>query len=471
MMGRKNKKEPKLFYHSLNIEQRVPQDHALRKIAAAVDFSFIRREVEHLYGVKGNESVDPTVILKLMFLLFYENVKSERALMSQLSYRLDWLWFCGYDFDDIIPNHSVMSKARNRWGVEVFHKFFNNILQQCIKSGLVGGEIIHLDSSLIDANASKDSLETNLQIITEEVCRKFDEEPKSQTKRISPVDPDARLTKKYNKTVLGYKDHRCVDDEHGIITATITTAANKVDGDMLESLVQEHQENTGSNPSKSVADKAYGTGSNYSYLRENHITPCISHKKKNCNCDPEFSNDKFTYNKERDVFICPAGNELAFRQRNKKEERIIYQADRNVCKNCPYAGKCLSGKKSGRQVQRSFYEEDIKYADNAVSVYERKKLMARRKHCVEGSFADATNNHHFKRAHWRGIEKVKIQNLLVASIQNLRKLLSAIPKRSKKAGEMASFFGFMKFTRRFLRKNRICRVHGNYGTAKSAKVA
>ncbi len=455
-MGRENKKEPKLFYHSLNIEQRVPQDHALRKIAAAVDFSFIRKEVEHLYGVKGNESIDPAVILKLMFLLFYENVKSERALMSQLSYRLDWLWFCGYDFDDTIPNHSVMSKARNRWGAEVFHKFFNNILQQCIKSGLVGGEIIHLDSSLIDANASKDKLQANLQIITDDICGRLDEKTEDKAVKVSPVDPDARLTKKYGKSILGYKDHRSVDNTHGVITATVTTAANEVDGDKLEVLVQEHHKNTGSKPEKTVADRAYGIGKNYRYLRDNKITPCINHKRKNCNCDPEFSNDKFTYDKKRDVFVCPAGHELVFRQRNIKEARTLYQADRKVCQVCPFADKCLSSRKTGRQVQRSFYEDDIQYADSVLSVYERKWLLGRRKHCVEGSFADAANNHGFKRARYRGLEKVTIQNLLIASIQNLRKLLTTIPRRLKNMGEMACILDILVH---FFKQNRFLTVN------------
>ncbi|MBN2455813.1 MAG: transposase, partial [Sedimentisphaerales bacterium] len=107
------------------------QDHPLRKIEQLVDFNFIRSKVANRYGRRGNESVDPAVILKLMFLLFYENIKSERALMSQLQLRLDWLWLCGYDLDEKTPDHSVISKARRRWGLEVFTEFFENILGQC----------------------------------------------------------------------------------------------------------------------------------------------------------------------------------------------------------------------------------------------------------------------------------------------------------------------------------------------------
>ena len=113
MMGRPNKVEPKLFYHGLSLDRRIGQDHSLRKVKKFIDFTFARKEVESLYGKNGNESIDPAVVLKLMFLLFYENIKSERALASQLSLRLDWLWFCDYDIDDVTPNHSVIFKARN----------------------------------------------------------------------------------------------------------------------------------------------------------------------------------------------------------------------------------------------------------------------------------------------------------------------------------------------------------------------
>ena len=112
MMGKSNQLEPKLFYHGISLDRRMPNDHPLRKIRQLVDFNFIRSKVADLYGIRGNESVDPAVILKLMFLLFYENIKSERALMRQLSLRMDRLWFCGYDLDEKTPDHSVISKAR-----------------------------------------------------------------------------------------------------------------------------------------------------------------------------------------------------------------------------------------------------------------------------------------------------------------------------------------------------------------------
>jgi len=98
--------------------------------------------------------VPPTVILRMMLLLFVDDIKSERELMRIIPERLDYLWFLGYQLDDQIPNHSVLSKARKRWGKDVFVSLFSRVVQQCVEAGLVAGSKVHVDASLVDANAS-----------------------------------------------------------------------------------------------------------------------------------------------------------------------------------------------------------------------------------------------------------------------------------------------------------------------------
>lgn len=131
--------QSELFYYSVNLDQRVRTDHPLRRVAEAVDFSFVRDEVAHCYGENGNESVDPIILLKMMFLLFFDNVPSERELMAVIRERLDYLWFLGYGLDDDIPNHSVLSKARKRWGKEVFERLFVRSVEQCVAAGRGAG--------------------------------------------------------------------------------------------------------------------------------------------------------------------------------------------------------------------------------------------------------------------------------------------------------------------------------------------
>lgn len=449
MMGPELQLEPKLFYHNISLEDRVGPDHPLRKINELVDFHFVRSRVADLYGVRGNASVDPAVILKLMFLLFYENVKSERQLMAQLPLRLDWLWFCGYDLDDPTPNHSVISKARRRWGRQVFSEFFQNILQQCIDSGLVDGETIHIDSSMINANAGKDKLGPELQLIGERLYHQLDQQspseptdsahgdqddentnqprrkpPRPLLQKVSRVDPDARLGKKYSQSTLGYKDHRVVDDRCGIITTTITTAANKNDNTVLQAAVESHEVNTSSTVRMAVADKIYGTIENYKYLHEKGCRPCIPHQKHGSIRTGKFSHDRFIYDRQNDGYICPAGHTLSlYDHRGPHGNGRRYRAKRDVCEPCEFFSRCVTSAMHGRQVCRNVDAEYIEWADTCLSRSERKRLQARRRSKAEGSFADGANNHGFKRARWRGLEKMQIQNTLIAAVQNLRKLL------------------------------------------------
>src|SRR5215471_8454929 len=158
MMGRQPPAQASLFYTGFNLEARVRADHPLRAVAAQVDFDFAYQAVADKYGDNGNVSVPPPVILKLMLLLTLYNVRSERELMATLPERLDWLWFLGLDLDSEIPHHSVLSKARKRWGVELFQEFFERIVWQCVENGLVDGSKLFCDSSLVQADASCNSV-------------------------------------------------------------------------------------------------------------------------------------------------------------------------------------------------------------------------------------------------------------------------------------------------------------------------
>ena len=139
MMGT-NQPQKDLFSYQIDLDKRVRSDHPLRQIAGTVDFTFVRAAVAGSYGYNGNVSVDPTVVMKMMFLLFYDDVASERELMRIIPERLDYLWFLGYGLDDEIPNHSVLSKARNRWGVEVCEPLVVGSVRHCVETGLVSGE-------------------------------------------------------------------------------------------------------------------------------------------------------------------------------------------------------------------------------------------------------------------------------------------------------------------------------------------
>lgn len=438
MMGPAQRRENKLFYVGITLDARVPEDHPLRRIAETVDFNFARREVADLYGARGNPSVDPAVLLKLMLLLHLEDVPSERQLMRELPLRLDWLWFCGYDLDDTIPNHSVISKARRRWGVETFERLFADVLDACLAAGLIDGEVLHVDASVVRADADISKMRPALRRVAHTMYERLDSdaeppdeappEPPSDAPIVeNATDPEARMTTIRGKTTLGYKTHRVVDDACQIITAVATTHAAVAEGELLAPLLDAHEQATGGAVDAVTADKAYGTAANYRLLRERGATPCIPHRQA---AAPKryFGPKNFRYNREADCLICPAGETLRRIGEDVAKRRTRYQASAATCASCRLRSRCTDSK-HGRRVGRLWDQDEVDWADGCYTSAERRHLMRRRQSCVEGSFADAANHHGLKRARWRGLMKVRIQNLLIAAAQNLRKLLKATRRR------------------------------------------
>jgi transposase len=440
MMGQRQEITPKLFYTHIDLAERIPEDHRLRRVLATLDMEFVRKEVADCYGCNGQESIDPIMLMKMMLLLFMEQVPSERELVRQMRYRLDWMWFCGLDFDDTIPNHSVLSKARALWGPDVFTSLFARVLEQCIHAGLVSGEVLHVDASCIAGNVDADKLQPVLRLVAQKLYEHLEEsskvEPAGPSGRLTgQSDPEAGVTRSYGQTVCGYKDHRAVDDAHGIVTATLTTDAAVDEGQMLGQVLAAHEVNTQEAPQTVVTDKKYGTAQNYRMLREQGMTPCIPHKHPSAPRG-KFAHDQFTYDAGGDCFMCPAGQTMRPYRRDLVDRRVRYRAARGVCLACPLRKQCTTSK-YGRRVERHMDQEHIDWADACLSRGRRRRLMGRRKSCVEGSFADAANCHHFKRARWRGLVRMRIQNLLVATCQNLRKLLR---KKRRKSPALAQAF-------------------------------
>ena len=147
-------KQNALWSEPVNLARRIPEDHALRKLKGVLQLDFVRQEVSRFYGANGNVSVDPVIIMKMMLLLFWDNVAGERELMRVIPLRIDYLWFLGYGLEDEIAHHSVLSKARKRWGKEVFEDLFSRTVKQCLDAGLIDGSKLHGDSSLVRADAS-----------------------------------------------------------------------------------------------------------------------------------------------------------------------------------------------------------------------------------------------------------------------------------------------------------------------------
>lgn len=369
MMGQPQPQKD-LFSYRIDLDQRVRPDHPLRQIKATVNFTFVRAQVARCYGRNGNESVPPEVILKLMFLLFYDNLASERELMRVLPERLDYLWFLDFGLDDPVPDHSVLSKARKRWGAAVFEQFFVRTVGQCVAAGLVDGTKLHVDGSLNDAHASCDSVRHGSPELIAALKAAYAATATKLTdtgavryyatvndQLLSTTDPDAAVVRKGHQPARPrYHHHRAVDDAHGVITAVETTPGSDAENHRLVPLVEQHQQHTGTTVATVVGDSKYGTTANFVACAQRDIRTHLG--------------------------------EL----RAKQHHALLEQA------------RTQSHSAAARRDRR------------------------RRQHLLEGSFADAANNHGFKRARWRRLWRVQIQDWLIAGIQNIKILLR--PRRA-----------------------------------------
>lgn len=444
MMGQQVEQKD-LFSYSVDLDKRVRADNPLRQIAERVDFTFVREQVKAFYGYNGHESVDPAVIMKMMFLLFLDDVSSERELMRIIAERLDYMWFLGYGLDDEIPNHSVLSKARARWGVDVFETLFTRIVAQCQCAGLIEGHKLHMDGSLIDANASNNAVLKGCPEMIAQLREQLQgemtklDDPKGDRARIyyerknagllNTTDPDGAIVRKGRTDAprTRYKTHRAVDDSNGVITATETTPGDMEENAMLMGLVEQHESHTGVRVETVVADTQYGTAENFRACQERgintHMGDMRAAQLKTGKREGIFGISDFIYSPETDSYTCPAGQTLTRRKHKKTRQAYEYACLGSVCKICPLRDQCTKAKGTARSIKRHYNQEAVDAGRAQSQSQVAKKDRVRRKWLMEGSFADAANNHGFKRSRWRRLWRQRIQDYLIAAVQNVRILL------------------------------------------------
>src|SRR5215203_4824430 len=155
MMGKKVRTFTPLP-RDVSLEDLVPKDHFYR-LETRLDLSFVRDLVRPLYAQGGRPSVDPVVFFKLQLVMFFEDIRSERQLMGVVADRLSLRWYLGYDLFEPLPDHSSLTRIRERYGLLTFRRFFERIVEECIEAGLVWGEEFFFDATKIEANASMES--------------------------------------------------------------------------------------------------------------------------------------------------------------------------------------------------------------------------------------------------------------------------------------------------------------------------
>ena len=441
MMGRKAA-QPEL-YVSFSLDAAVPRHHILRKIAAAIDFEFVPSLVAPYYSWTGQPSVDPVVIFKLHLLGYLFNIRSERQLCEEASLHLAWRWFLGYELSESIPDHSVLTKARRRFGVAVYAQFFKRVVQACEDRGLIQGRRLYVDSTLVDADAAVDSVRSR------QILRQLPGKPESYLARLeleadegrsrpgrkrrmrivgeevaSRTDPEAALISRRSgrKSRLVHKVHLGVDGGQArIVTAVTAVPAGHGDGQGLPAILDQHHLNTGSRPEEVVADTGYAGANAYRTCLDRGVLPSIrSHPSVNRRGG--YDRDRFTFDAANDRYICPQGHSLVRVHDNVPMKQHIYRASLADCRACPVRQECNPGARASRIVSRSFDHDLLEFVAEHLNAAHARDALRKRKQFVELVIADAKVRHGMHRAQRRGRDNMFVQAVLTVTAMNLLKL-------------------------------------------------
>lgn len=460
MMGLKAV-EPKL-YISFSLDQAVPSNHLVRRLAAAVDFGFIRSLVKGSYSHTGQPSVDPVVLFKLSLLGYLYGIHSERRVCEEAGLNLAWRWFLGYELDEPVPDHSVLSKARRRFGQAVYERFFKRILQLCEQRGLVAGDVVFLDSTLSKANASPKSLRSRTLIDQRRLTKPKDfvaelwaandeQDPEDAAPRprrgrgrtrkekperravvnnmlVSSTDPDAEVATRLGlPRLLSHKTHMVVDGGKAqIITAVEVRPATEGDAQAVVPLLTKHRLKLGRSPREMVADAGYASDASWNACLDLGIQPTIAMRPV-LNRSGGLNPDQFTYVPERDLYICPEGKELGHKTLAFEKRRVVYRPKKGTCRDCPLKARCAPGR-GDRSITRRWEIERYEAMKMHLQKRRSRLLLRRRKTVSERVFAHAKEQHGFGRAQFRGRVKMQIQALLTASAMNLKQLVRRRPQ-------------------------------------------
>ena len=464
MLGKHNL-APKLYYQ-LSLDSLVPKDHLLRRIALAIDFSFVYPMARPYYSHTGQPSVDPVVLFKALLIGYLYGITSERRLMDEVQVNLAYRWFLSYDLDENIPDHSVLSKARVRFGLEVFEGFFQRSIELCREAGLLSEGPVYVDSTLVRAVASLDSLVergdgVNPPYSVTEYVRKLYEENaplpgeedsqlppppsshgesetgvppryrkgrpdghrrKANSALVSRTDPEATVISRRGFDMhLAYKAHMAVAGKKGqVITAAVATTGADADEHLLGEVLWHHRRLSQLPLADVVADTKYGTMANYLYLHQAGLRAFIPSRHHKRGPGGVWRRDHFQYLPDDNVFLCPAGKQMKQFTRRDSTRRVSYRVEKGTCKSCSFREQCSpSGRE--RTISRFYDHELIDEAEERVTSVLGRRLLHERKVRSEGAFALAKELHGLRRTRFVGRRKVQIQLWLTAAAMNIKR--------------------------------------------------
>jgi transposase len=446
MMGRLKHNQGQFFY-SFCLDEAVPDDHLVREIAAVLDLSWVHRELAPFYPKLGRPSIDPELMIRMLIIGYVFAIRSERALCRDVHVNLAYRWFCGLSIEDKVPDHSAFSRGRHERfrDSDMFRRVFERVVETCIAAGLVGGEGFAVDASLIVADANKQR-----SIPGSEWNKKRDPQGASRAmkeylatlddaafgaasevtpKFVSPSDPAAQWTGAMRgPAFFAYADNYLVDVKFGIIVdVEASRAIRQAEVGAAKTMIERTEERFDLKPEYLAADTAYGSAETLNWIvNEKMIAPHVPVIDKSKREDGTFSRSDFTFDKESNIYICPAGKMLATTGRIHGDHAIRYFASVHDCRTCALKPKCCPNMPS-RRIVRDVNEEarDVARALAKTEAFEQSRRSRKR---VEMLFAHLKRILRLGRLRLRGRFGAQDEFTLAAIAQNLRRLAKLVAR-------------------------------------------
>ena len=431
MLGRKNREQLDLFVAG-SLEQLIPKGHVLFRVNRVLDLGWLREEVADCYCSEGGRpGIDPEVAVRLMLAGLLLGFIHDRRLMREAQVNLAIRWFIGYGLHERLPDHSSLTRIRQRWGEKRFREIFRRTVVACLDAKVAKAEVVHVDASLIRADVSWESLvERHVdEVMAENAVEEKDEGGGGRggkPAKVSRTDPDAHLvpTGRRGRSEPSYKQHTAVDDARGVVLDVAVTRASVSEREMIDAQVEAVGELSGGDIAKVTADSGYAYAKVYGALERRGIDPVIPARKEPLQSRVPLR--RFRYDARNDVLKCPHGKLL--RPRRTKGSGRLFTARNRDCAGCPLRSACVTPSDRNKKVVIPHDYPALLRARRHRARWseEDRRMYQRHRWRSEGFHGEAKTWHGLGRAVRRGLDNMKIQSYLTAAAINLKRLAAAL---------------------------------------------
>ncbi len=257
--------------------------------------------------------------------------------------------------------------------------------------------------------------------IEEDVAKELDSKKKPTNRIVSPIDVDARAGAKTKfKKFIGYKTNITQEVKNYFITNIDVMGGNRRDGEQTISLLNEQKEKHNLIPKKLIGDTAYGDGIWRKEAKDLGSEIISPFKQKNPRTLAVFPKTAFKIDRKNNTLECPKGVIAGPHFYDSDKHSLSYHFPMTSCKICEFKSKCTNAKEGRRTVKIYDWQEQTNQSEVYNRTDEFKKDMKLRQP-IEGKFSEMKRIHGLTRTRFRGLKKVRLQCIFIASMVNIKR--------------------------------------------------